>query len=126
MINRTSEERFSTADFVAAGNEIRKVEQPVQEEENTAPPLFPEDAVQDFKRRWTDIQTGFVDQPREAVEHADQLVAAMLKRLAEGLAGQRSNLESQWSRGGDVSTEDLRIALRRYRTFFDRLLAIQA
>ncbi len=122
-MNPTSEERFSTADFVA-GSEIQKVDKSSQETDQVAP-LFPEHAVQDFKRRWSEIQGAFVDQPREALQHADELVAMILKRLAEGFAEQRGNLEKQWSRGGDVSTEDLRIALRKYRAFFERLLAIQ-
>jgi hypothetical protein len=52
------------------------------------------------------------------------LVASTIQRLAEGFAEARAKLETQWARGGDVSTEDLRVALRRYRSFFDRLLAV--
>lgn len=68
------------------------------------------------------MQSAFVDEPRKAVEEGDKLVATVMRRLAEGFANERSNLENQWARGGDVSTEDLRLALRRYRSFFDRLL----
>jgi hypothetical protein len=70
------------------------------------------------------VQSGFVDEPRHAVEQADGLVAETIKRLAEVFAEERSQLETQWSRGEDVSTEDLRLALRRYRSFFDRLLSV--
>jgi hypothetical protein len=84
--------------------------------------LFSTDETHRFRDRWDDVQTGFVDEPRHAVEQADELVAEVMKRLAEIFAGERSKLEGQWSRGGDVSTEDLRLALRRYRSFFDRLL----
>ena len=70
------------------------------------------------------VQTKFVDEPRRSVEEADQLVAGTMKRLAEVFAGERERLERDWDRGGDVSTEDLRIALQRYRSFFDRLLSI--
>jgi glutathione S-transferase len=77
-----------------------------------------------MRSRWDAVQTGFVDEPRQAVEQADQLVAEAMKRLAETFASERSNLEGQWSRGDQVSTEDLRMALRRYRTFFERLLSI--
>jgi len=70
------------------------------------------------------VQTGFVDEPRRAVEEADKLVATVMKRLAESFATERSNLEKQWDRGDNVSTEDLRVALQRYRTFFDRLLNV--
>jgi len=69
-------------------------------------------------------QTAFVDEPRSAVEQADGLVAAAMKRLAEVFAEERSRLEQQWDRGDNVSTEDLRIALQRYRSFFQRLLSI--
>jgi len=86
--------------------------------------LFPEKEAKDFHSRWTDIQTGFVDEPRRAVEQADALVAEVIKRLANSFAEERSKLEGQWGRGDDVSTEDLRVALRRYRSFFDRLLNV--
>lgn len=86
--------------------------------------LFAPDEADDFRHRWSDIQTGFVDEPRQAVERADALVAAAIKRLAEIFANERETLEQQWARGGDVSTEDLRVALRRYRGFFDRLLSV--
>ena len=86
--------------------------------------LFPEKEATDFRTRWTDIQTGFVDEPRRSVEQADALVAEVIKRLANSFAEERSKLEGQWGRGDDVSTEDLRIALRRYRSFFDRLLNV--
>ena len=87
-------------------------------------PLFAGNEADDFRHRWSDIQTGFVDEPREAVERADALVASAIKRLAEVFAHERATLEQQWSRGNDVSTEDLRVALRRYRGFFDRLLSV--
>jgi hypothetical protein len=86
--------------------------------------LFPENESKDFHKRWTDIQTGFVDEPRRAVERADELVAEVIKRLADSFAQERSGLEGQWGRGDNVSTEELRVALQRYRAFFDRLLSI--
>jgi len=86
--------------------------------------LFPENESRDFHKRWTDIQTAFVDEPRQAVERADELVAEVIKRLADSFARERSQLEGQWGRGDNVSTEDLRVALQRYRAFFDRLLNI--
>jgi|SRR5689334_11909850 hypothetical protein len=78
----------------------------------------------DFRARWERIQTGFVDEPRSAVEQADKLVASAMSRLAEVFAAEREKLEREWAKGDDVSTEDLRIALRRYRSFFDRLLSV--
>jgi hypothetical protein len=85
-------------------------------------PLFSQSDVGDLRGRWSNVQAGFVDEPRRAVEEADKLVAAVMKRLAEGFANERSTLEKQWDRGDNVSTEDLRVALQRYRSFFDRLL----
>ena len=86
--------------------------------------LFSPDETQNFRNRWHDVQGSFVDEPKRAVEQADQLVAATIKRLAEVFADERSKLEHEWSQGQDVSTEDLRQALRRYRSFFDRLLSV--
>jgi len=90
-----------------------------------APALFADDEAQRFRSRWTDIQSEFVDEPKSSVERADQLVAETIQRLAEIFTGERSKLEHEWSHGNDgVSTEDLRLALRRYRSFFDRLLSV--
>ncbi len=87
-------------------------------------PLFTGDDTQAFRSRWEAIQTGFVDDPRIAVERADGLVAELMKRLAQTFAEERAGLESQWDRGDDVSTEDLRVAMQRYRSFFERLLSL--
>jgi hypothetical protein len=87
-------------------------------------PLFSESEMGEFRSRWSNIQTGFVDEPRRTVEDADKLVASVMQRLAEGFANERSGLEKQWDQGDNVSTEDLRVALQRYRSFFDRLLKL--
>jgi hypothetical protein len=87
-------------------------------------PLFSESEMGDFRSQWSKVQTGFVDEPRRTVEDADKLVAAVMQRLAEGFANERSGLEKQWESGDNVSTEDLRLALQRYRSFFDRLLKL--
>jgi hypothetical protein len=87
-------------------------------------PLFSESEMADFRSQWSKVQTGFVDEPRQTVAEADQLVASVMKRLAEGFANERSGLEKQWDRGDNVSTEELRVALQRYRSFFDRLLKL--
>jgi hypothetical protein len=86
--------------------------------------LFSEGEVGEFRNRWSEVQTGFVDEPRRAVENADNLVASLMKKLAEGFANERAGLEKQWDQGTNVSTEDLRVALQRYRSFFDRLLKV--
>jgi hypothetical protein len=81
------------------------------------------EGADEFQSRWEEIQVRFVDEPRGAVEDADALVATVMQRLAEGFASERERLEAQWGRGEDISTEDLRVALQRYRSFFQRLLA---
>jgi hypothetical protein len=80
--------------------------------------------AQQLRSRWEKIQTGFVDEPRKAVQDADALVAQTTKQLADSFSRERTKLEQEWDRGDNVSTENLRIALRRYRSFFDRLLAM--
>lgn len=87
-------------------------------------PLFTDDVQREFRTQWQSIQTGFVDEPRHAVEQADELVAELMQRLARSFSDQRSGLEKQWEQNDKVSTEDLRVALQRYRSFFERLLAI--
>ena len=110
------EEHISTADFVASGQGAAREEAPS--------PLLAGDLVQDLRSRWDQIQTGFVDEPRASVKQADELVAMAMKRLAETFSSERTRLEQQWDRGDDVSTEDLRQTLRKYRSFFQRLLTI--
>lgn len=90
--------------------------------QSAAEPLFPDDELHTFRTRWDKVQTSFVDEPRQAVEQADSLVANVVQRIAEQFSSERATLEAQWSKGDNVSTEDLRQALRRYRSFFDRLL----
>jgi hypothetical protein len=99
----------------------------LEEEEETGSavtPLFSSEESDEFHSSWDSVQVSFVDEPREAVKQADRLVASAMKRLAEIFAEERARLDGQWDRGDDVSTEDLRLALRRYRSFFGRLLSI--
>ena len=86
-------------------------------------PLLAEDERESINDRWTQIQSAFVDEPREAVQKADELVAELMQHLARMFADERGRLEAQWSQGTNVSTEDLRLGLQRYREFFQRLLA---
>jgi hypothetical protein len=85
--------------------------------------LLADDELQSILVQWKDIQAEFVDEPRRAVQDADALVADLMQRLARMFAAEREQLESRWAGGDDVSTEDLRHSLRRYRSFFERLLA---
>lgn len=124
----SSDAPTSTADLARAGEPTAPTQQPAGSTESLTQagpaPLLPEDEVRDLRNRWDNIQAGFVDEPRRAVEDADALVATAMKRMAEVFASERSQLEGQWDRGDDVSTEDLRIALQRYRSFFGRILAV--
>jgi hypothetical protein len=86
--------------------------------------LFTPDAADRFRTQWTDIQSRFVDDPRQAVRDGDELVAQVMKSLAESFAHERDRVEAQMQDGGDASTELLRVALRRYRSFFERLLTL--
>jgi hypothetical protein len=108
-----------------AGNRVATAGGPaaLATDEQAAPLFSPEEATK-FRARWDAIQGGFVDEPRQAVEQADSLVAGTMKRLAEMFADERAKLDGQWDRGDSVSTEDLRLALRRYRSFFGRLLSV--
>jgi hypothetical protein len=92
--------------------------------EEEAIALFTQNDARELQDQWDSVQAGFVDEPRRAVEQADKLVAATMKRMAEMFARERAKLEGQWDRGDNISTEDLRVALRRYRSFFKRLLSI--
>ena len=134
-INETGEKKLTTADFLPGERNAAEgtagvaaasagIHNEVHDDQTSAP-LFGADEGQRFRSQWKDVQTAFVDEPRKAVEQADHLVAEAIQALAKIFADERAKLEHEWSRGEDkVSTEDLRIALRRYRSFFDRLLSV--
>src|SRR5512146_2604400 len=117
---KKKEGELTTADLAGYGIPSKQLEGPklVKDQEpqalDVAVPapvaMFPESALKDFRLQWSNIQTGFVDDPRQTVERADKLVASVMQRLAEGFASERSGLEKQWDRGDNVSTEDLRVA----------------
>ena len=112
----------STADLVKSQE---TAVQPYQQTKDSGPaPLFSHDDGEDLRRRWSEVQTRFVDDPVGSVKSADELVAATIRRLTEIFADERSRLEKEWGGNDQVSTEDLRLAFRRYRSFFDRLLSI--
>jgi hypothetical protein len=100
----------------ATGSDLGMGEQPPAQ-------LLENDELHGILMRWKDIQAQFVDEPKSAVQDADALVADLMQRLARMFATEREQLESRWASGNDVSTEDLRHSLRRYRSFFERLLA---
>jgi hypothetical protein len=129
----TSEERLTTADLSGAapknpnaGAATRDATAAGGSEDRdggAAGPLLPDQESTTFEAKWRDIQVRFVDEPQGAVREADGLVAEVMQRLAATFAEERSHLESEWERGDDVSTEDLRKALQHYRSFFERLLS---
>jgi|HubBroStandDraft_6_1064221.scaffolds.fasta_scaffold156588_2 hypothetical protein len=120
------DEPLSTAELVNRQSQAQsRGDLPAESADGERPePLFPGTDTEDFRSRWHIIQAAFVDEPRRAVEQADQLVASVVQRVAEIFASERGRLEHDWSQGQDASTEDLRQSLRRYRSFFDRLLSV--
>ena len=127
--------RLSTSDLVDANRRAENArdvdvvsgevrDAPQRNADDDRAPLFVQGDADGYRTRWGAIQTGFVDEPRKAVEEADALVAEVVKRLAEVFSSERGRLESVWERNDKVSTEDLRQAMRRYRSFFERLLSV--
>jgi hypothetical protein len=99
----------------------REDEQPEEKQDQE---LFGQDELQGLRSRWEEVQAGFVDEPKESVQRADQLVSDLMTKLTSGFDQARSGLEEQWNKGEEASTEDLRVALTRYREFFNRLLKV--
>lgn len=93
------------------------------QEKPSAQALVEPARARDYRERWTSIQAVFVDQPKDAVQKADDLVEEVVHELTDVFGRERSDLEKQWSSGEQVSTEQLRVALQRYRTFFEQLLS---
>jgi hypothetical protein len=143
-MNHTTEERpLTTADLAAASDTAHRGRTALQDDSSESPdienrnargnrdedqrqlaPLFVPEAAEDFRSRWDAIQIGFVDDPSLAVRSADELVAQVMKSLAETFSRERTQLEGQFKEAEDTSTENLRIALCRYRSFFQRLLSL--
>jgi hypothetical protein len=92
--------------------------------DNSLADLFTQDAAAEFRHRWDAVQRGFVDGPQEAVHSADELVAQVIQSLTDSFAKQREALDGEIGHTEKASTENLRLALRRYRSFFERLLSI--
>jgi hypothetical protein len=128
-MKRQETDDLTTADLAAAADREPK-RQPVrgapapQGPDEPLTPLFPTERAAELRARWNELQIAFVDEPRETVRRADELVAQVMKGRAQSFAEERSRLESQWDKGDQVSTEDLRQALRRYRSFFERFLSV--
>ena len=134
MTERDPDTELSTTDLVdrtdkpttGESTEARVEDEPRQAKEDTADreeALIESQDAEGLRERWDRLQTGFVDEPKRSVELADALVADVLRHVAESFSTARKTLEEQWTRGEEVSTEDLRQILQRYRTFFNRLLS---
>ena len=89
-------------------------------------PLFENNEAEQFRAQWLEIQSRFVDDPSVSVKDADELVSSIIKNITRNFADKRTALETQWKSGDDVSTEDLRLTMKRYRSFFDRLLTLES
>ena len=100
--------------------------QPTSADHSELAPLFEKDATDKFQSRWLVIQSKFVDDPGDSVKQADSLVADIIQDITDNFANRRSTLEKDWNGGGQASTEDLRIALQQYRSFFNRLLSLES
>lgn len=119
------DERLTAADESSAGlAEPPQTETEPSSEPSTERSLLADDDLSGLRSRWDDVQAAFVDDPKECVQKADTLVAEVVEQLTTGFSDARSRLEAQWARGEKVSTEDLRVALKRYRDFFQRLLSV--
>jgi hypothetical protein len=140
MNGEPREKALTTADLATSANLTAttvQADRPVLEAINTdgvtqtaikedakLAPLFTQDAATDFRSRWDVVQRSFVDNPQDAVRAGDELVAQVIKSLAETFASQRSEMEGGHEHAQESTTENLRLSLRRYRSFFERLLSI--
>lgn len=119
----TAQKELSTADIVASEGRVPGLTpQPAETVKPVA--LLVAAEADSFRTRWSEIQAGFVDEPGRAVQQADALVAELMKHLAKMFAEERAKLEGLSKHGEQLSTEDMRVALQRYRSFFNRLLSV--
>jgi len=135
-MSREDERHLSTADLAGAGDRQREQDAApeamaaqrsrpeMERQDEPLAALFLGPVAEDFRRRWDAVQIGFVDDPKQAVKQADELVAQVMKSLAESFSRQRANIEGAAQDGNQASTESLRVALQRYRSFFHRLLSL--
>jgi ketosteroid isomerase-like protein len=115
---------LTTSDIATMDRETEEIPQGQPSAGEPLTPLFSQERVQELRNRWRELQVGFVDEPQKTVRQADELVAQVMQDLSRGFADERGKLESQWDKGDKVSTEELRQALRRYRSFFERFLSM--
>jgi hypothetical protein len=124
-MSREDERHFGTADFARSAEQEQLQRQDAgQGRAEPLAALFQGPLADEFRHRWDSVQSSFVDDPRAAVRNADELVAQVLRSLAESFADQRSQIEAGIGEGEHANTEAMRIALQRYRSFFQRLLSL--
>ena len=123
-VTETSEEKMRNEQI--AEERTPENQAPTNTTPETLEPLFEDEAARKFRSRWQVIQGKFVDDPRDSVKQADDLVADIIKNVTMSFADRRISLEKQWNNGEDISTEDMRQALKRYRSFFERLLTLES
>lgn len=126
---REHDERMEREEQYERRNEERAVDQRPAAADTAGEqllPLFEEESARKFRSRWLTIQSKFVDDPRDAVQQADDLVADIIKSVTMSFSDRRVSLEQQWNSGENISTEDMRVTLKRYRSFFERLLSLES
>ena len=138
MNDQRDQRTLTTADLAAAADPATRVPEQREGERSTGAynaakngdgseqlaALFTPEVATDFRNRWNTVQSSFVDDPKDAVRHGDELVAQVMKSLAETFSNERTRLEEQFQTADQTSTEELRLAFRRYRSFFERLLSL--
>jgi hypothetical protein len=122
---RLREEQISEGEVVEERVEENRAATATRDEEDFAP-LFEKSEAEQFRTHWLEIQSRFVDDPSVAVKDADDLVSDVIKNITRTFSDKRLSLENQWKSGDKVSTEDLRVAMKRYRSFFNRLLTLES
>lgn len=123
---RLRDEQIAEGQVVDEGTEKNRPAADATTSEEDFAPLFENNEAEKFRTHWLEIQSRFVDDPTVAVKEADDLVADVIKNITRTFSDKRLGLENQWKRGDKVSTEDLRVAMKSYRSFFNRLLTLES
>ena len=120
---------ISDVDIAPLSNETIREEAPAKSRSSQSAeefgPLFDSRVAEQLRTRWLEIQSGFVDDPNISLQDADELIIHMIENIITTLSEKRMTIEDQWQRDDQVSTEDLRLTLKNYRSFFNRLLALE-
>ena len=113
----------TAADVAPAATATEPAGKPAPAASTEAHGLLSAERSAEFKRRWRDLQADFVDDPQHAVREAGDLSREILWALSDTIAD--TDQVDRWQAAdGTSGTEDLRIALRQYRSLVDRLLEL--